>query len=55
MTRLLLGALCALAAGALLGIPTGLTINAGFSPMWGVPIALLMVVGMGFTAWMFQP
>ena len=45
MVRLLLASLCLFAGGALLAIPTCLMSAGRYHPLWGVPIALVIVAG----------
>lgn len=43
--RVLIGILCAFAAGMLLAIPMGFNINAKATPLWAIPIALIFIGG----------
>jgi hypothetical protein len=53
MARILIGGICAIAAGMLLGVPIGFGVTSHANPLWGAPTAMLLLAGMAVVVWMF--
>ena len=43
--KIAIAVLAALASGGFMAVPIGLGINNGVSPLWGMFLALLMIIG----------
>ena len=53
MADFLMATICAFLSGCFIAVPIGISINHGINSLIGVPIALVMIIGVVLTAWKF--
>lgn len=53
MLKISLGIVCAFFSGALLAVPISMGVNAKWSPLFGVPVALILLTGLTTVAVLF--